>query len=123
MRDLDEPHTRFHQSPCQEATLAELAAVGVAETPRLLVELKNPLELRPGKPERFADHYTQATLFWNSQTPVERAHIEFRAEAFNLTNSPLFNAPGLSLGGSTFGVVTSQQNAPRQIQLVLKVLF
>jgi catalase len=28
-----------------------------------------------GKPERFADHYTQATLFWNSQTPVERQHI------------------------------------------------
>ena len=28
-----------------------------------------------GKPEKFADHYTQATLFWNSQTPVEQAHI------------------------------------------------
>ena len=28
-----------------------------------------------GKAERFADHYTQATLFWNSQTPVERTHI------------------------------------------------
>ncbi|MDQ3069687.1 MAG: catalase [Acidobacteriota bacterium] len=28
-----------------------------------------------GKPERFADHYTQATLFWNSQTDVEKTHI------------------------------------------------
>jgi catalase len=28
-----------------------------------------------GKPERFADHYTQATLFWESQTPVEKSHI------------------------------------------------
>jgi catalase len=28
-----------------------------------------------GKPEKFADHYTQATLFWNSQSPVEKAHI------------------------------------------------
>jgi catalase len=28
-----------------------------------------------GKAERFADHYTQAKLFWNSQTPVERTHI------------------------------------------------
>ncbi len=28
-----------------------------------------------GKPEKFADHYTQATLFWNSQSPLERAHI------------------------------------------------
>jgi catalase len=28
-----------------------------------------------GKAERFADHYTQATLFWNSQTAVEKTHI------------------------------------------------
>src|SRR6478672_9880598 len=28
-----------------------------------------------GKAERFADHYTQATLFWNSQTDVEKMHI------------------------------------------------
>ena len=28
-----------------------------------------------GKPEKFADHYTQATLFYESQTPVEQAHI------------------------------------------------
>jgi catalase len=37
-----------------------------------------------GKPERFADHYTQATLFWNSQTDVEKAHI-VRAYRFELT--------------------------------------
>ena len=28
-----------------------------------------------GKPEKFADHYTQATLFFRSQTPVEQNHI------------------------------------------------
>src|SRR5687768_11343448 len=28
-----------------------------------------------GKPERFADHYSQATLFYASQTPLEKAHI------------------------------------------------
>jgi catalase len=28
-----------------------------------------------GKAERFADHYTQAALFWNSQTDVEKQHI------------------------------------------------
>ena len=37
-----------------------------------------------GKPELFADHYTQATLFWNSQTPVEKMHIA-RAFRFELT--------------------------------------
>ncbi|MDB5819440.1 MAG: catalase [Rhizobacter sp.] len=28
-----------------------------------------------GKPEKFADHYSQATLFYKSQTPVEQKHI------------------------------------------------
>ena len=37
-----------------------------------------------GSAERFADHYTQATLFWNSQTPVEKAHI-IRGFRFELT--------------------------------------
>jgi len=40
-------------------------------------------ELR-GKPEKFADHYTQARLFWKSQTPVEQAHI-VNAFRFELT--------------------------------------
>ena len=35
---------------------------------------KNDHKVR-GKAERFADHYTQATLFWNSQTDVEKQHI------------------------------------------------
>jgi catalase len=28
-----------------------------------------------GKPEKFADHFSQARLFWKSQTPTEQAHI------------------------------------------------
>ncbi|MEO7321971.1 MAG: catalase [Burkholderiales bacterium] len=37
-----------------------------------------------GKPEKFAEHYNQATLFWNSQTNVEKAHI-IAAFRFELT--------------------------------------
>jgi catalase len=37
-----------------------------------------------GKPEKFAEHYNQATLFWNSQTPVEQQHI-INAFRFELT--------------------------------------
>ena len=37
-----------------------------------------------GKPEKFADHYTQARLFWNSQAPVEKSHI-IRGFRFELT--------------------------------------
>ena len=40
-----------------------------------------------GKAERFADHYTQATLFWNSQTDVEKHHI-INAFRFELSTRP-----------------------------------
>lgn len=53
------------------------------------VSFSQPLEgdkLR-GKPEKFADHYTQATLFYESQTEVEKAHIVggFRFELSKVT--------------------------------------
>ncbi|MET0808848.1 MAG: catalase, partial [Pseudoxanthomonas sp.] len=40
-----------------------------------------------GKPEKFAEHFNQAALFFNSQTPVEQAHIAaaFRFELSKLT--------------------------------------
>ncbi|NDZ13804.1 catalase HPII [Variovorax sp. WS11] len=40
-----------------------------------------------GKPEKFAEHYQQATLFWNSQTEWEKAHIvgAFRFELSKCT--------------------------------------
>ena len=40
-----------------------------------------------GAPEKFAEHYAQATLFFESQTPVEQAHIAaaFRFELSKLT--------------------------------------
>src|SRR4030095_11491342 len=37
-----------------------------------------------GKPELFAEHYAQATLFWNRQTPGARQHI-IKAFRFELT--------------------------------------
>jgi catalase len=37
-----------------------------------------------GKPEKFADHFTQARLFWESQSPVEQNHI-VGAYRFELT--------------------------------------
>ena len=40
-----------------------------------------------GKPEKFAEHYAQATLFFDSQTPAEQAHIiaAFRFELSKVT--------------------------------------
>jgi catalase len=37
-----------------------------------------------GKPEKFAEHYAQATLFWKSQSALEQQHI-VRAYRFELT--------------------------------------
>jgi hypothetical protein len=53
----------------------------------------------------------------------ERGRIEFRAEAFNLTNSPTFNPPGTTIDTASGGVVTSTLSAPRNIQVALKFNF
>jgi hypothetical protein len=55
---------------------------------------------------------------------TETLRLQFRAESFNLTNTPWFGNPNTTLGGSSFGVVSpSQQNDPRNIQLVLRLTF
>ena len=54
---------------------------------------------------------------------TERHSFQFRAEAFNLANHPVFGAPGTTVGAGNFGVVTTQANSPRQLQMALKFLF
>jgi hypothetical protein len=54
---------------------------------------------------------------------TERLRLQFRAEALNAFNTPRFGGPNTSVTSSTFGVITSQANAPRQVQLGLKLLF
>jgi hypothetical protein len=63
-----------------------------------------------------------ASLFKNF-TVTERINIQFRAETFNLSNTPVFNAPGTTVNGANFGVITGQANSPRNLQLGLKLLF
>lgn len=53
----------------------------------------------------------------------ELLQFEFRAEAFNATNSVVFAAPGNTINGPNFGVVTSTANTPRQLQVALKLGF
>lgn len=53
----------------------------------------------------------------------ERYKLQFRAEAFNLDNTPEFSNPGGSVTSSTFGVVTSTANRPRQLQFALRLDF
>jgi len=49
--------------------------------------------------------------------------LDFRGEFFNVFNRAQFAAPNTSFGNSFFGVVTSQANSPRQIQLSLRLDF
>src|SRR5580692_10533875 len=55
--------------------------------------------------------------------PEEKLGLQFRAEFFNTFNRVQFGPPGSALGGGNFGVVSSQLNSPRLIQLALKFLF
>ena len=52
-----------------------------------------------------------------------RYNLQFRSEFFNVANHVRFGVAGMQLGNPTFGVVSSQANQPRQIQLALKFLF
>jgi hypothetical protein len=63
--------------------------------------------------------------FFRSFKVTESKRFEFRAEAFNATNTPVFAAPDNYLpdGPGYFGVVSSTANTARQLQVALKFYF
>ena len=93
-----------------------------------------------GAPSQFYGpgyHRLDFSLFKNFRI-TERAHLEFRSEFFNLTNTPNFSPPGFGGNGvsgapgaldytsSTFGKINSTrdgQNDQREIQFALKLYF
>ena len=54
---------------------------------------------------------------------TERYRLEFRAEAFNLTNSAHFSAPATTVGTPQAGQITSDASPNRQIQLAARFVF
>ncbi len=54
---------------------------------------------------------------------AEKLTLQIRADAFNLSNTPVFAPPNTSYGSPGFGTVGSQANQPRVLQLGLKLLF
>jgi outer membrane receptor protein involved in Fe transport len=60
---------------------------------------------------------------------TERVNLQFRADAFDVFNHPNFGNPNVSVGSSSFGVITSTRFAngdfgsARQLQLALKLQF
>ncbi len=60
---------------------------GFTSFPAAVATNNIPVDKVRGKPEKFAEHYTQARLFFNSQSPLEQAHIigAFRFELSKVT--------------------------------------
>jgi catalase len=60
---------------------------GFVSFPKAIAESNEPIDKVRGKSEKFAEHYNQAALFFDSQTPVEQAHIlaAFRFELSKVT--------------------------------------
>lgn len=115
-------------------------------TERANLVLKNPYPANQGatewiNPAAFATppNYTFGTLGRNSlrseatknldlsiirRFPFkERYAFEFRAESFNLTNTPVFNTPNNVIGNPNLGVVTSTRNVERELQFALKFQY
>jgi len=53
----------------------------------------------------------------------EGLRLQFRAESFNAVNAVRFGSPDTNAASTSFGVVSTQANSPRQVQFGLKVLF
>jgi hypothetical protein len=96
------------------------------ETPVFQVQPANTLRLHS---TRFSNIRTSRPLqidlsLFKSFTLKEGVSLQFRAEAFNFTNTPWFGAPNTTSGSANFGVVTpSQANDQRNVQLALKLIF
>jgi hypothetical protein len=53
---------------------------------------------------------------------TDRIRLQFRTEAFNLSNRSNFRAPNSNLSSIAYGTITSTYD-PRQLQLALKLQF
>jgi hypothetical protein len=54
-------------------------------------------------------------------TIFHEAGLEFRAEIFNVSNTPAFGQPNGTFGSAAFGSITSTTTDPRVIQLAVRL--
>jgi hypothetical protein len=53
----------------------------------------------------------------------EGMSLEFRAEAYNMFNHPVFQFPGATIGTATAGVVSATALPNRELQMALRLMF
>jgi len=74
----------------------------------------------------YGPHYrvVNFSLFKTFQV-TRKLKLQFRTEAFNVTNTPNFSQPDSEVGDGNFGTIsaTRQGSVPRQMQFALKLLF
>ncbi len=63
------------------------------------------------------------SLHKDFRIPKEGHRLEFRAEAYNFLNHPVWGLPNATLSSVNFGRITSTSGSMRQMQLALKYVF
>jgi len=77
-----------------------------------------------GRNSIYMPGYNNVDFRVTREVPVHNnISMQFVGEAFNLLNQVVFGSPNMTLSSTQFGVISSQSNIPRDIQLSLKVLF
>jgi hypothetical protein len=69
------------------------------------------------------DWYRDVDLSVFRRFAVKQTQLEFRAEAFNFTNTTVWGTPGATLNSTTFGQVSSTASTQRELQLAAKLYF
>ena len=75
------------RTPWAAAVLTRAGASGFVSFPAHIAQDNSPIDKVRGKVEKFAEHYKQPRLFFDSQTKTEKAHIVggFRFELSKMT--------------------------------------
>lgn len=103
--------------PSSERTLTRWFDTSAFEPQPLFTLGNTPLNLMRGPGFANLDF-----SFFKDFVPRAGTRIQFRIEAFNVTNRANFGNPGGALGTSSFGVISGAGQA-RNVQLALKYLF
>ena len=53
----------------------------------------------------------------------EKRYLQMRFEAFNATNRVTFGNPNVSPTSTSFGLITTQVNTPRRVQLGARLVW
>ena len=104
------------------ANLINNAILCLLENPAQLALLRANMQLLPSAIEEVLRY--RAPVQWLPSEMLCQLQLQFRAEAFNMPNHPVFDRPGFNnLGNAAWGKITGLATQMRQIQFALKLLF